>query len=104
LIPVRPLDLVALADPNNPIFGTGEDEDSEKEDGKDGKDSKGDKRGEGAQLTNGDCFPDSAPANASNLARTCLSLAQSAPGMAFTPNDYHGMPDECKPLVKAKCR
>jgi len=107
LIPVRPLDLVALADPNNPIFGTGEDEGSEKGDGKDGEgsdDDNGGGGGGGAQLTNSDCFPVTAPNNASNLARTCLSLAKSAPNMAFTPKDYHGMPDECKPLVKARCR
>jgi prepilin-type N-terminal cleavage/methylation domain-containing protein len=104
LIPVRPLDLVALADPNNPIFGTGAGEDSEKGDGTDDEPDKPDKGGRGAQLTNADCFPDSAPATASNLAKTCLGLAKSAPDMAFTPNDYHGMPDDCKSLVKARCR
>jgi hypothetical protein len=123
LIPIRPLDLAALADPNDPIFGTGEgkgSEDGDDEDGKDGKRSKSRKdrkdRGsssggdddeddkDGPQLTNADCFPSSIPETASNWAKMCIGLAKSAPNMAFTPADYQGMPEDCKPFVNPKCR
>jgi prepilin-type N-terminal cleavage/methylation domain-containing protein len=122
LIPVRPLDLAALADPNDPIFGTGEGKDSEEGDGKDGKDGKGgkdrkgakDRKGgtsgagdegdEGRQLTNADCFPKSAPDSASWIAKTCISLVNAHPDMPFTRQDYEGAPPDCKPLVNPKCR
>jgi prepilin-type N-terminal cleavage/methylation domain-containing protein len=110
LIPIRPLDLAALADPNNPIFGTGEDEDSEEGDDEDGKDGKGDKgRGEskgddGVQMTNADCFPASVPDSASVWAKMCISMAKGNPDMVFTPEDYQGMPDDCKPFVNKQCR
>jgi prepilin-type N-terminal cleavage/methylation domain-containing protein len=122
LIPIRPLDLAALADPNNPIFGTGKGEDSEEEDGEDGKGSKGRKSGKGRKsdrggsggsddedrddrgLTNADCFPDSLPDSAPTIAKLCLGLAKSVPDMAFTANDYRGMPEDCKPYVEPRCR
>ena len=129
LIPVRPLDLAALADPNDPIFGTGEGKGSEDGDDKDGKDGKGGKSGKGSkdgrgsggsggsggsrdgeddragpQLTNSDCFPSSIPDSASTWAKMCIGLAASAPNMAFTPADYRGMPEDCKPFVDPKCR
>ncbi|MFB3117543.1 MAG: type II secretion system protein J [Myxococcota bacterium] len=101
LIPVRPLDLAALADPNNPIFGNGEGEASEEGDDEGGSGGKGKESGE---LTNADCFPSSLPASASDAAKTWLGLAISAPNMAFTPNDYVVLPDEVKAFVKSKCR
>jgi prepilin-type N-terminal cleavage/methylation domain-containing protein len=119
LIPIRPLDLAALADPNNPIFGTGEDEDSEEGDdedgkggrgGRGGKDRDGRKRGEGGkddegqQLTNADCLPASIPDSASTWAKACIGMARSVPDMPFGPADYQGMPPDCKPYVNPKCR
>jgi len=110
LIPVRPLDLAALADPNNPIFGTGEDEGSEEEDGEDGTGGKRGKRGKRGKsggdggLTNADCFPTSLPDTAPQIAKLCIGLAKSNPGMPFGPEDYQGMPEDCKPFVNSKCR
>jgi len=107
LIPVRPLDLVALADPNNPIFGTGKDGDSEEgdeEDGEDGTKPKGGEDPESGEFTNRDCFDRPVPASASDIARICKSLADGAPDMKFGPRDYQGMPPDCKPLVNPKCR
>jgi prepilin-type N-terminal cleavage/methylation domain-containing protein len=126
LIPIRPLDLAALADPNDPIFGKGEGKGSEDEDDEDGKDGKrgrsgrdgkdggrsrdgrdgrdGDDDRDGPQLTNADCFPSSVPDSASTWAKMCIGLAASAPNMAFTPADYQGMPEDCKPFVDPKCR
>ncbi len=107
LIPVRPLDLVALADPNNPIFGTGEGKDSEEEDGKGGKSSKSGKGPEGdddTQYTNADCFPASIPDSATQWAKACIGLANAHPDMPFTSNDYKGMPADCKPFVNPMCR
>ena len=107
LIPVRPLDLAALADPNNPIFGTGDDEDSEEGDDEDGegpgRDPKGD---DDAKLTNADCFDRAACASEalSTWATACCSMAKDNPGMSFGPTDYQGMPDDCKPLVNPICR
>ncbi|MCH8891695.1 MAG: prepilin-type N-terminal cleavage/methylation domain-containing protein, partial [Myxococcales bacterium] len=46
LIPVRPLDLAALADPNNPIFGGGEGEASEEGDDEGGSGGEGKEPGE----------------------------------------------------------
>ena len=89
LIPIRPLDLAALADPNSPLFGNGEEEGDGDEDG---------------ELTNADCFPSSVPASASTNQKLCVGLAKSRPDMAFTPEDYRSLPEECKPLVNAKCR
>ncbi len=57
-----------------------------------------------AQMTHADCFPKSAPDSAPSNAKTCVSLANSAPDMAFSKNDYDNMPEECKPLVPPKCR
>ncbi len=106
LIPVRPLDLVALADPNHPIFGDGEGEQ-----GEDGEDGEEDESGRGrggsdgsGQLTNRDCFPSSLPDSASTNAKLCVGLALSAPNMAFTPNDYRHLPQECKEIVDPRCR
>jgi hypothetical protein len=105
LIPIRPLDLVALADPNDPIFGSatdeekdGDDEDDEEGDDEDGPDSTP------TRFTNSDCFPKVAPEGAASIAKTCVSLAKSAPDMAFSTQDYQGMPPECKYLVNPKCR
>ena len=117
LIPVRPLDLVALADPNNPIFGRDDDEDGDgdgdgDEDGKGknkkNKDKKDKDKDDGGSkdrtYTNGDCFVKVAPEGATNIQQTCVSLANSAPGMLFTPLDYQRMPPECRVLVDSKCR
>jgi prepilin-type N-terminal cleavage/methylation domain-containing protein len=109
LIPVRPLDLAALADPNNPIFGTGEDEDSEDEDDEDdeGRDKDKDpKKDPEVKLTNADCFDFATCASnaTSNWATACCSMAQSNPDMPFGPTDYRGMPEDCKPLVNPICR
>jgi len=104
LIPVRPLDLAALADPNNPIFGTGEGKDSEDEDGEGGKSAKDRKGDNDGQYTNADCFPTSVPDSATQWARACIGLAKANPGLPFTPSDYQGMPEDCKPYVNSKCR
>jgi len=55
-------------------------------------------------LTNFDCFPRTAPDDASQIAKTCVALANSAPDMIFTKQDYQGMPDQCKFLVAEQCR
>jgi hypothetical protein len=55
-------------------------------------------------LTNADCLPRTAPADAPQIAKTCVALANSAPDMKFSPRDYQGMPDQCKFLVAAECR
>jgi hypothetical protein len=60
--------------------------------------------GEAKQLTNADCFATSAPDSASQWAKSCIDMAKSHPDMPFTPNDYRGMPEDCKPFVKPKCR
>jgi prepilin-type N-terminal cleavage/methylation domain-containing protein len=109
LIPVRPLDLAALADPNDPIFGSGKDDDEEdnKDEGKDKRRAKG-KKDKGdtatAKFTHADCFPKTASPDASQLQRTCISLANSAPNAAFTKRDYELMPPDCKSVVKQQCR
>jgi prepilin-type N-terminal cleavage/methylation domain-containing protein len=100
LIPIRPLDLAALADPNNPIFGSGEGEASEE--GDDGGDDGG--RDKGRQLTNADCISSSAPNSASAFTKTFIGFAHSNPDMAFTPDVYRSLPDEWKALVSPKCR
>ncbi len=90
LIPVRPLDLAALADPNNPLSGgSGEEEGGGGEDG---------------ELTNADCFPSSVPDSANSTAKLCVGLAKSRPDMVFGPKDYLGLPEECKSIVNPKCR
>jgi len=111
LIPVRPLDLAALADPDNPIFSTGNDKDSGEGDGEDGEESDGDDKGskkggkdDERKLTHADCFPDSPPADAPTWAKLCIQLANSKPDMVFTKFAYEGLPPECKPYVKSKCR
>jgi len=92
------------------ISGAGEGKGSEKEAGKrkgpEKEAAKGDEgtRGEGEQLTNADCFVDSVPDSASMWAKTCISLAKSHPDTPFAPSDYVGMPEDCKPFVKKKCR
>ncbi len=104
LIPVRPLDLAALADPNNPLSGgSGDGEASEEGDdgGDDGPRGDGGQRGE---LTNADCFPRSVPDSASSNAKICVGFANKAPDMAFTPEDYRAMPEECKSIVNPRCR
>ena len=60
--------------------------------------------GKGKQWTNADCYPNSVPDDAPNIAKLCAQLANSAPDMAFTPTDYEGMPPECQPFVESKCR
>jgi prepilin-type N-terminal cleavage/methylation domain-containing protein len=104
LIPVRPLDLVALANPNDPIFGTGEGKDSKEDDDESDTDPKDRKGDEGPQYTNADCLPRSVPDSAPQWARACISLANANPSTPFTPNDYRGMPEDCKPYVNPKCR
>jgi prepilin-type N-terminal cleavage/methylation domain-containing protein len=104
LIPVRPLDLVALADPNDPIFGTGEGEDSEDGDGGNDGDDPDRKKDSAPTLTNADCFPTSIPDTASVWAKACIGMAASHPESAFKPSDYKGMPEDCKPFVNSKCR
>ncbi len=101
LIPIRPLDLAALADPNSPLFGSDGGEASEEGDDEDGSSGEGKKRG---QLTNADCFPSSVPDSASTTTKLCVGFAKSQPAMVFTPKDYLGMPEECKSIVSAKCR
>ena len=63
-----------------------------------------DPSGEAKQLTNADCFATSAPDSASQWAKSCISMAKAHPDMPFTPKDYQGMPEDCKPFVKPKCR
>jgi len=104
LIPVRPLDLAALADPNNPIFGTGEDKDSDEEDGEDGQKNKDREGGNNARYTNADCFTIDVPSSASQWARACKSLADANPDTPFAKSDYQGMPEDCKPYVNPRCR
>jgi len=109
MIPIRPLDLAALADPNDPIFGSGkEEDDDDDDDDEDGDDDDPKKKtevaGDDRGLTNAECFPSKAPADAPQIAKTCVSLANSAPAMIFTKADYQGMPDQCKFLVASHCR
>jgi len=108
LIPVRPLDLAALADPNNPLSGSDKAKDSESgdDDGEDDeKDGRGREGGGGSgKLTNADCFPNSLPETASMNAQLCVGLAKSAPDMLFTPRDYQGLPPDCQAIVSPQCR
>ena len=109
LIPIRPLDLAALADPNDPIFGSGKDGDKDDEDEKDenGKKPKKNDKGNGegdTQFTNSKCFPRTAPEGATETQRLCVGLANSAPNAPFTKQDYQYMPPECQPLVNTICR
>jgi len=113
LIPVRPLDLAALADPDSPIFAAGDDKDSGEGDGEDGEESDEDEDDNGSprgdkdderKLTHADCFPNSPPADAPTWAKLCIQLANSKPDMIFTKFAYEGLPPECKPYVKPKCR
>jgi len=93
-----------------PLSGAGEGESPKMEDRKSEspkmEDRKSDEgpRGEGKQLTNADCIPTSVPDSAPTNAKICVGLAKSHPDMAFTPNDYRGMPEDCKPYVDPKCR
>jgi hypothetical protein len=92
------------------LSGAGEGKNPEKEAGKgkvpEKEAAKGDEgpRGKGERLTNADCLPDSVPDSASMWAKTCIGLAKSHPDVPFTPDDYQGMPEDCKPFVKKKCR
>jgi prepilin-type N-terminal cleavage/methylation domain-containing protein len=107
LIPVRPLDLAALADPDDPIFGSGEGEDSEDEDGeggKSGESGKGREGGDDTRFTNADCLPPSIPDSATQWAKACISLSNANPDTPFAKSDYQGMPEDCKPYVDPKCR
>jgi len=106
LIPVRPLDLVALADPNNPIFGSGTDKDEDEDEDEEGKGKGKGKKGkdEEPKYTNCDCFPKTAPDGATQTQAICISLANSVCDMAFGPLDYQRMPPECQSLVYSKCR
>jgi prepilin-type N-terminal cleavage/methylation domain-containing protein len=105
LIPVRPLDLAALSDPNNPLSGSDKAKDSESGDDEDGdnKDGRGREGGSG-KLTNADCFPSSLPESASMNAHLCAGLAGSAPDMLFTPKDYQALPPDCQAIVSPQCR
>jgi hypothetical protein len=93
-----------------PLSGAGEGESLKMEDrqGESPKmeDRKSDEgpRGEGEPLTNADCIPTSVPDSAPANAKICVGLAKSHPDMVFTPNDYRGMPEDCKPYVNPKCR
>jgi hypothetical protein len=57
-------------------------------------------------LTNADCFDfQTCAAESTNTwATACCSMAKANPDMLFTPADYQGMPDDCKPLVNPICR
>jgi len=105
LIPVRPIDLAALEDPNNPLKGSSEDKDSEQgdEDGKSGS-GKGGQDGKGRQLTNADCIPTSVPSDADFCAQMLVSLANSQPAMEFSREDYQSLPPGCQAIVNPKCR
>lgn len=104
LIPVRPIDLAALLDPNNPLSGSDKGEDSEEDDEEAGEERGGKGGGSGGRYTNADCFPSSVPDSAPSNAKICVGLAKSKPDMLFTPNDYRGLPEDCKPIVNPKCR
>jgi hypothetical protein len=54
--------------------------------------------------TNADCFPASVPDSAPDSAKLCVALANSAPNMLFTYQDYKGLPEDCKPIVHPECR
>ena len=102
--------MIASDETAGTLSGAGEGKSPGKEAGK-GKGpekeaAKGDEgpRSEGEQLTNADCFVGSVPDSASMWAKTCISLAKSHPDVPFTPADYEGMPEDCKPFVKQKCR
>jgi prepilin-type N-terminal cleavage/methylation domain-containing protein len=95
LIPVRPIDLVALMDPNNLLSG-GDEESEEDDEEKDGEN--------GECVTNSCCFPPSVPDSASSNEKICVGLAQSKPDMPFGPRDYQGLPEECKRIVDPRCR
>jgi hypothetical protein len=104
LIPVRPLDLVALADPNNPIFGRGEEKDEDEDEEGKGKGKKPKGKDDEPEYTNCDCFPLSPPEGANWVVSSCVSFARSSCDMPFTPLDYSRIPPECQPLVDPKCR
>jgi prepilin-type N-terminal cleavage/methylation domain-containing protein len=95
LIPVRPIDLVALMDPNNLLSG-GDEESEEDDEEKDGEN--------GECVTNSCCFPPSVPDSASSNEKICVGLAKSNPDMLFGPRDYQGLPEECKRIVDPRCR
>ncbi len=61
-------------------------------------------RDSGDSLTNADCFPTSLPESAPTNAKICVGLANFAPNMLFTPQDYAGLPEECKAIVYPQCR
>lgn len=109
LIPIRPLDLAALADPNDPIFGSGHDGDKDDDDDDDDekdkkkKNKKGNNDGD-TQFTNSNCLPRTAPEGATETQKVCVGLANSAPSAPFTKQDYQYMPPECQSLVNAICR
>lgn len=105
LIPIRPLDLAALADPNDPIFGSGQDGDKDKDDDDDDDDENDDDEGDSQSgFTNSDCFPKTAPEGASLVQKQCIGLTNQAPNAPFTKQDYQYMPPECQSLVNAICR
>jgi prepilin-type N-terminal cleavage/methylation domain-containing protein len=107
LIPVRPIDLAALLDPNNPLSGSGADGDSEQDDDEGGSGKGGSGKGgsgEDGEFTNADCFPTSVPDSASPDAKICVQFANQAPEMAFTLDDYRSLTQDCKSLVNPKCR
>jgi type II secretory pathway component PulJ len=95
LIPVRPIDLAALLDPEGLLGGSDEESDEEDEDKEDE---------DGECNTNACCFPPNVPDSASPNEKICVGLAKSKPDMAFGPKDYQGLPEECKQLVDPRCR
>jgi len=105
LLPVRPVDLAALEDPDHPLTGKDEgEEEGEDKSGGSGSEKGSERDGKGRELTNADCIPPSVPSDAPMCAQMLVSLAKSAPDMVFTPSDYQSLPPDCRAIVDPKCR
>lgn len=94
ILPIRPLDLAALLDPEAAAGAESEDED---------EDEDGEEDSETAKQTIGDCIGGAAvevPAECVNL----LTLVESQPDLAFGPGDFGSLPAACQALVKPVCR
>jgi prepilin-type N-terminal cleavage/methylation domain-containing protein len=90
ILPIRPLDLAALIEPEGAAAAESDDEE-------------GDEDSEIAKKTIGDCIRSTAveiPAECVNL----LTLADSQPDLAFAPDDFGSLPTVCQALVKPVCR